>query len=544
MPRQQPATRRRPSFVFALSLAVAAISAMSLITSIIFLSEVLVVPSSFSAMDSYEELAESKSKSSSEPSVQHRNQQKEELAEESKSSSVLDNYDIQEQPKEPAESKCVIGKQFIKEIPDDVLKRTAISSLNTNATTSGGKIISPGNHTNVPHPDCILGPNNETHYVHDPTFLHSNHGSNDKDNIGNAMIKVNKNDSFYQNICAPAGKGDEQEWGYRNLKRIRNYMEQQSKTSSSSSLLLSSNEPTIATTKTNNNTKRDVKLFCAVYAISERTYNTDAISDTWGRKCDGLLYASDETNIQTGHVYIPNMATDFKYGGVYQRVRAMHAYIYDNFIDEYDFFHFGGDDTYVIVENLLELLSSQEVYDWEYDGGEQNNQYFIGGFWAHWNYIKRRFGEHGFYFTGGPGYVLSRKALKAYVEGPMQYCEAYTNTPEEDIMFATCVHNHFTNKFFDTRDEFGAHRFLMHNITAHSYWKPGEQHRYGGWMNVLDQSLDFMKREFGFPKVVQDAFISNSTISMHKHTPSQQKRMEMLLYGDLEHDCEKTDGNE
>ena len=42
--------------------------------------------------------------------------------------------------------------------------------------------------------------------------------------------------------------------------------------------------------------KKDVKLFCAVYTYSGGINNTNAIRDTWGKRCDGLLFASDHSS--------------------------------------------------------------------------------------------------------------------------------------------------------------------------------------------------------------------------------------------------------
>ena len=55
------------------------------------------------------------------------------------------------------------------------------------------------------------------------------------------------------------------------------------------------------------------------------------------------------------------------YKGMIQRTRAILAYLYDYFLDDFDFFHIHvcGDDVYMIVENMKEFLASEEVKHWE-----------------------------------------------------------------------------------------------------------------------------------------------------------------------------------
>ncbi len=366
----------------------------------------------------------------------------------------------------------------------------------TNVTLpSKEKLIKPGEHARIPPPEKRIGPNGEVGYVHDPKFLLKNPR---KFQIAPADVGQ---------VCAPPGEGVEYPAGAKNLKNIRHHME----TSKAS---------------------RDVKLFCTVYTYTNKTYNTDVISETWGKKCDGLLYASDVSNAESGHMHMPSLSRHgFEYSSMVQRMRAIFAYLYDNFLDDYDFFHFSGDDTYLLIENMKEFLASDKVKEWE----EVPDQYFIGGFWMNWPMMKIPKGE--FYFGGGSGYTLSRKALKAHVEGPLQVCDLKTDNGMEDFYFSSCVRRYLTQKYFDTRDEFGAHRYHQVNITMHSSWPESPQEfNWGIWTRaVIPKSLKHMEEAFGFPYVVKEKYISNSSVAFHWHNlPWNMKRMEMLLYKDTE----------
>ena len=43
---------------------------------------------------------------------------------------------------------------------------------------------------------------------------------------------------------------------------------------------------------------------------------------------------------------------------MWQKTRSIWGYIYDNYMDDYDFFWLGGDDYYMIVENMVNYLAT------------------------------------------------------------------------------------------------------------------------------------------------------------------------------------------
>lgn len=157
-------------------------------------------------------------------------------------------------------------------------------------------------------------------------------------------------------LCAKIGSSNATEGSaYPEIQRIRDHIESTPK-------------------------KSDIKLFCAIYSYSGNSKFTDAQRETWAYKCDGYFISSDVTNYTTGHFKLPSRSRHgYRYKGMIQRLGTMYAFIYDHFLEQYDYFHFCGDDTYVIVENLKEFLTSKGVQQWEEDGN-----YFAGGFWAHW----------------------------------------------------------------------------------------------------------------------------------------------------------------
>ena len=114
------------------------------------------------------------------------------------------------------------------------------------------KIIQPGNHTYIHPPEKIIGPNGELGYVQDPKFLIKNP----------PPYQMPPNEVEY--ICRPPGQGNETFEGAKHLARIRKHIEI-------------------------SQASRNVTLFCAIYTINKYRFKTDAVSETWGKRCDGLL---------------------------------------------------------------------------------------------------------------------------------------------------------------------------------------------------------------------------------------------------------------
>ena len=109
---------------------------------------------------------------------------------------------------------------------------------------------------------------------------------------------------------------------------------------------------------------------------------------------------------------------------------AAFQYIFDNHIEEADWFLKADDDTYVIIENLRFMLSKHDAHQPIYFGHNMEI-----------NDIDRRNDPQGLqYVSGGGGYVLSREALKIIVtRGIRTKKPCWTPRGAEDAAVGRCM---------------------------------------------------------------------------------------------------------
>ena len=93
-------------------------------------------------------------------------------------------------------------------------------------------------------------------------------------------------------------------------------------------------------------------------------------------------------------------------------ILILQSYVYDNYYDQYDWFHIGGDDLYILVENLKMYLESDEILTAQNGGvylpnGDETEQTPL--------FLGRRFAYQGdmddIFNSGGSGYTLNKAAL-------------------------------------------------------------------------------------------------------------------------------------
>ena len=117
------------------------------------------------------------------------------------------------------------------------------------------------------------------------------------------------------------------------------------------------------------------KVLCTIYTYEKaHAKKLPALRETWAKRCDGFVAASTATDGKYGTVNILHEGPE-EYENIWQKVRSIWAYMHDNYLEDYEWFYIGGDDVYVIVENLKMYLQSEEIRRESEDG---QNPMFLG----------------------------------------------------------------------------------------------------------------------------------------------------------------------
>jgi hypothetical protein len=141
------------------------------------------------------------------------------------------------------------------------------------------------------------------------------------------------------------------------------------------------------------NTPKAKKLLCIVLTDSTQHATTlPAIVDTYAPHCDGFLAASNQTDASLG-------AFNIQYSNEWERVLNVWKFVQHHYRNDFDIFHLGGDDMYVIPENLQKMVSQLEpTFD--------KVPLYLGG-----AVVPSRKTPDVRYCGGGAGYTLNPMAL-------------------------------------------------------------------------------------------------------------------------------------
>uniref|UniRef100_A0A672HBQ5 N-acetylgalactosaminide beta-1,3-galactosyltransferase n=2 Tax=Salarias fasciatus TaxID=181472 RepID=A0A672HBQ5_SALFA len=198
-----------------------------------------------------------------------------------------------------------------------------------------------------------------------------------------------------------------------------------------------------------------VRILCWVmtgpYNLESKARHVKA---TWSRHCNIVVFMSsvDDPDFPT----VGLGTTEGRDQLYWKTIRAFH-YVHEHYLSQADWFLKADDDTFVVVDNLRWLLSNhtpeQPVYF-----GKRFKPYTKQG-----------------YMSGGAGYVLSREALKRFVEGFRTKVCTHT-TPVEDLALGQCLEKMgvLAGDSRDTRQRETFHPFVPeHHLTAKfpkSFW--------------------------------------------------------------------------
>jgi hypothetical protein len=257
------------------------------------------------------------------------------------------------------------------------------------------------------------------------------------------------------------------------------------------------------------------KILCMVYTNEHGHDRLRAQFHTWARQCDGFIGASNLTDPSIGAIDLPHDGPE-SYGNMWQKVRSMWAYAHSNHYRDYDYFHIGGDDMYVVVENLRAYLDGPEVDRLKHGYVDAiSKRYDQSKTWTARNPSKTGeerplvFGVPLLHKScpiplGGPGYTLNRAALDLFAKKGFETHLFDATDPREDV---------FMGSFFcdqgvylvHTQDPQGAWRYLQAGADRAYY--------FDGVSSIINPKQ--LEKKFGISTLGGMDGVSEQTIAMH-----------------------------
>jgi len=228
------------------------------------------------------------------------------------------------------------------------------------------------------------------------------------------------------------------------------------------------------------------------------------------------LYSLDERNSKGSLCSLFHFDVD---DNIWQKVRSMWSYIYDNYYKEYDWFHIGGDDLFLLVENLRLYLESEEIRTAANGGiylpfGNETKQTPL--------FLGRRFRYLGhddeIFNSGGSGYTMNKAALKLLVTEGFPNYFPHAHTFSEDTMVAK-IFKKFRVFPYDTKDEDGGERYMP--------FMPGH---HWGYRLPKDPSKDWYAK-YSIDIKEGPEHCSPRSLAFHYVKDTSMKRLFALSYG-------------
>ena len=238
----------------------------------------------------------------------------------------------------------------------------------------------------------------------------------------------------------------------------------------------------------------DTRVLCWVMT-NPKNHKTKCkpIKETWGKRCNILLFMSSETDDS-----LPSVALKVPEGreNLWLKTKAAWKYVQKHYLYRADWFLKADDDTYVIVENLRHFVS----------GYDSEKPYYFG----------RKFKPFGSYNSGGAGYVFSRETVRRFGEVIQDKSRCPEASFAEDVEVGRCLAKVAVSAGH-TLDKRG--REMFHPL-------PPEHHLIPGYLKK-----DFWIYSYNF-KPYKDGpeCCSDYSITFHYINPNMMYQLEYFIY--------------
>eukprot|EP00611_Tribonema_gayanum_P021853 TRINITY_DN4295_c0_g1_i1.p1 TRINITY_DN4295_c0_g1~~TRINITY_DN4295_c0_g1_i1.p1 ORF type:complete len:463 (-),score=143.67 TRINITY_DN4295_c0_g1_i1:57-1445(-) len=249
--------------------------------------------------------------------------------------------------------------------------------------------------------------------------------------------------------------------------------------------------------------RKTPRVFCGIYT-HHKNHDTKvkAIKETWASRCDGFVPFSDQDDTTIPTLGIKHIGEE-SWDNMWQKTRAIWQYIHHHYRNDYDWFLMGGDDMFIVVENLRKyLVQSEKAFK------NEAKPFYLG--------MRFRLPSNDIFHSGGASYVLNVAALDALVSAmQLPSCGPDLRTFAEDVQVAKCLKAVGVLPL-DTKDALGEERFHPFTPGHHLQYRiPAKKDWYAEYAIGLKEGM---------------ACCSADSISFHYMTPELMRRVFHLLY--------------
>ncbi|CAM4783732.1 unnamed protein product [Rotaria magnacalcarata] len=181
--------------------------------------------------------------------------------------------------------------------------------------------------------------------------------------------------------------------------------------------------------------KKQLILVAIMTSKDFLTTRAPTVMRTWARNVPGqvIFFSSEGSTTNDSNINLVSLPSVTDTYPPQKKSFLMMKYIYDHYLNKFEWFMRVDDDVYIRTDNLERLLRSID----------NRKPYYIGqpGMGTKEEFGKLALGENENFCMGGPGIILSRETLARFTPN-IKKCLKNFYTSHEDVELGRCVHKY------------------------------------------------------------------------------------------------------